>query len=100
MDGALAPKDAALVDDQRTDHDIAEHLAGRQDFQATRGADVAPDRAADHDIAAADIALAPTMLAPRLAALSGQIAVHFAGAADVRRLPPPALQLELVGPRR
>src|SRR5207253_8349647 len=46
MDGAFAPKDAALVDDQRTDHDIAEHLAGRQDFQATRGADVALDRAA------------------------------------------------------
>src|SRR3989449_11590443 len=68
MDGALPTKDAAFVDDQRTDHDVAEHLAGRQDLQATRGADVALDPATDHDNAAADIALAATTLADRQAA--------------------------------
>src|SRR2546430_8985585 len=76
MDGALASEDAALIDDQRTDHDVAEHLPGRQDLQATRGADIALNRATDHDIAAADIALDPTMLADRQVALSGQVAVR------------------------
>src|SRR5438876_3780780 len=75
MDGALPSKDAAFVDDQRTDHDVAEHFAGREDFQTTRGADVALDRATDHDIAPADIAFNPTMLADRQVALSGQFSV-------------------------
>src|SRR2546430_1021778 len=50
MDGALASEDAALIDDQRTDHDVAEHFSGRQDLQATRGADIALNRATDHAI--------------------------------------------------
>src|SRR3989441_4922922 len=100
MDGALPSKDAAFVDDQRTDHDVAEHLAGRQDLQATRGADVALDRATDHDIAAADIALDPTMLADRQVALSGQIAVHFAVETNIRGRLQPALELDLVAQHR
>src|SRR3989454_8791390 len=100
MDGALPAKDAALVDDQRADHDVAEHLAGRQDLQATRGADVALDRATDHDIAAADIAVDPTMLADRQVALSGQIAVHFAVETNIRGRLQPAFELDLVDQHR
>src|SRR2546421_1469569 len=100
MDGALASEDAALIDDQRTDHDVAEHFSGRQDLQATRGADIALNRATDHDIAAADIALDPTMLADRQVALSGQIAIHFAVEADVRGRLQPALELDLVAQHR
>src|SRR5439155_2174237 len=100
MDGALASKDAAFVDDQRTDHDVAEDFPGREDLQATRGADVALDRATDHDIAAADIALDPTMLADRQVALSGQISVHFAVETDVRTRLQPAFELDLVAQHR
>src|SRR3989441_2509481 len=100
MDGALPSKDAAFVDDQRTDHDVAEHLAGRQDLQATRGADVALDRATDHDIAAADIALDATMLADRQVALGGQIAVHFAVETNVRSRLQPTFELDLVAQHR
>src|SRR3989442_4462878 len=100
MDGALASKDAAFVDDQRTDHDVAEDFPGREDLQATRGADVALDRATDHDIAAADIALDPTMLADRQVALSGQIAVHFAVETNVRGRLQPAFEPDLVAQHR
>src|SRR5256886_9940483 len=100
MDGALASKDAAFVDDQRTDHDVAEDLPGREDLEATRGADVALDRATDYDIAAADIALDPTMLADRQVALSGQISVHFAVETDVRTRLQPAFELDLVTQHR
>src|SRR5947209_20146056 len=74
MDGALASEDAALIDDQRTDDDVAERLSGRQDLQATRGADTALNRATDHDMAAADTALDHTTLAYRQLALSAQVA--------------------------
>src|SRR2546428_8851533 len=100
MDGALASEDAALIDDQRTDHDVAEHFSGRQDLQATRGADIALNRATDHDIAAADIALDPTMLADRQVALSGQVAVHFAVETNVRGRLQPAFELDLVAQHR
>src|SRR5712691_2515741 len=63
MDGALPAEDAALVDDERTDDDVAEDLAGCQDLEATRGVHVALDRPADHDIAAGDVALDPAVLA-------------------------------------
>src|SRR3989449_3861725 len=96
MDGALPTKDAAFVDDQRTDHDVAEHLAGRQNLQATRGADVALNRATDHDIAAADVALDPTMLADRKVALRGQIAVHLAVEPNVGGRLQPAFEFDLV----
>src|SRR5438045_8524683 len=100
MDGALPSKDAAFVDDQRTDHDVAEHFAGRQDFQTTRGADVALDRATDHDIAPADIAFNPTMLADRQVALRGQISVHLAVETNVRGRLQPAFGFDLVPQHR
>src|SRR2546430_7315696 len=65
MDGALPAEDAAFVDDQRADHDVTEDFAGGQDLQAARGVDVTLDRPADDDIAAADVALDPAVLADR-----------------------------------
>src|SRR5207244_10417454 len=65
MDGALAAEDAAFVDDQRTDDDVAEDFAGGQYLEAARGVHVALDHPADHDIAAADVALDPAVLTAR-----------------------------------
>src|SRR2546425_1934327 len=96
MDGALPAEDAPLVDDQRTDHDVAEHFAGGQDLEAARGVHVALDRPADHDIAPADIALDPAVLADRQVTFGSQVAVHFAVEADVGRGLQPALELDLV----
>src|SRR5256714_1133697 len=78
MDGALPAEDAALVDDQRTDDDVAEDFAGGEDLEAARGVHVALDRPADHDIAAADVALDPAVLADRQVTFGCQVAVHFA----------------------
>src|ERR1700716_1538278 len=100
MDGALPSQDAALVDDQRADDDVAEHLAGGQDLQAARGVHVALDRPADHDITAADIALDPAVLADRQVTFGCQVAVHFAVEPDVGRGLQPALELDLVAQHR
>src|SRR3989442_15957499 len=96
MDGALPAEDAALVDDQRTDHDVAEHFAGGQDLEAARGVHVSLDRPADHDIAPADIALDPTVLAHRQVTFGSQDAVHFAVEEDVGRGLQPAPELYLL----
>src|SRR5438034_7129244 len=96
MDGALAAEDAALVDDERTDDDVAEDFAGGQDLEATRGVHVALDRPADHDIAAGDVALDPAVLADRQVTFGCQVAVHFAVEPDIGRGLQPALELDLV----
>src|ERR1700674_3986471 len=75
---ALPAEDAALVDDQRADHNVAEDFAGSKDLQAARGVHIALDTAADHDVAATDIAFDPTALADRQVTFGCQVAVHFA----------------------
>ena len=65
VDGALSPEDAPFVDDQRADHDVSEHLAGRENLEAAARADVAVDRATDHHVTTADIALDPAVLTDR-----------------------------------
>src|SRR6266849_8945369 len=100
MDGALPTEDAALVDDQRTDHDVAEHFAGGQDLEAARGVHVALNRPADNDIAPADIALDPAVLADRQVTLGCQIAVHFTVEPNVGCRLQPAFELDLVAQHR
>src|SRR6202022_3018931 len=96
MDGALPAEDAALVDDQRADDDVAEHFAGGQDLEAAGRDHVALDRPTDYDIAPADIALDPAGLADREVAFGCQVAVHFAVEPDVGRGLQPAFELDLI----
>src|SRR6266851_4717027 len=100
MDGALPAEDAALVDDQRTYDDVAEHFAGCQDLEAARGGHVALDGPADYDIAPGDVALDPSVLAHRQVTFSCQVAVHFAVESDVGRGLQPAFELDLVAQHR
>src|SRR3979411_364210 len=100
MDGALPSQDATLVDDQRTDDDVAEDFAGGQDLEAAGGVHVALDRPADHDIAPTDIALDPAVLADRQVTFGCQVAVHFAVEPDVGLGLHPALELDLVAQHR
>src|SRR6266849_7001632 len=100
MDGALPTEDAALVDDQRTDDDIAEHFAGGKDLEAARGGHVALDSPADYDVAPGDIALDPSVLAHRQVTFGCQVAVHFAVEPDVGCGLQPAFELDLVAQHR
>src|SRR5438270_4320395 len=100
MHRALSPKNAALVDDQRADHDVAEDLAAGEDLEAAGGADVTLDGAADHDVAAGDVTLDSAVLADRQVALGRQVTVHFAVEADVGRGLQPAFELDLVAQHR
>src|SRR2546430_2276663 len=83
VDSALASKNAAFIDDQRTDDDVAEDLSGGEDLEPAAGAHVALDAAAHHDVAAADIAFDPAMLTHREVAFRGQVAEHLTVEADV-----------------
>src|SRR5438270_5101649 len=55
MDGALAAEDAPLVDDERADHDIAEHLAGSEDLEAPRGVHLVLDVSNDDHVVTDDV---------------------------------------------
>src|ERR1700738_810479 len=100
MDGALPAEDASLVADQRTDDDVAEHVAGGQDLEAAGRDHVALDRPTDYDIAPADIALDPAGLADREVTFGCQVAVHFAVEPDVGRGLQPAFELDLIAQPR
>src|SRR5438105_3443966 len=100
VDRALAAQDATLIDDQRADDDVAEHLAGGEDLEAAGGVDIALDGAADHDVAAGDIAFDVAVLADGEVAFGRQVAEHFAIEADVGRGVQPALKLDLVAQHR
>src|SRR5260370_29496920 len=74
---ALPAEDAALVDDQRADHDVAEDFAGGKDLQATRGVHVALNAASDDAVSTADVALDPAPLSHSKAAFRLHITEHF-----------------------
>src|ERR1700704_3557375 len=100
MAGALAAEDAPLVDDERADDDVTEHLAGGEDLEAPRGVHVALDAATDDHVATADIALDPAALADREVTFGGQVAIHFAVEPNVGRRLQPSLELDLVAEHR
>src|SRR5256885_7414107 len=100
MDGALAAEDAPLVDDERADHDVAEHLAGGENLETPRGVHVALDAATDDHIATGDIAFNPAALADRQVTFGCQVAVHLSVEPNVGRRLQPAFELDLVAEHR
>src|SRR4029077_5319717 len=85
VERALSAEDAALVDDQRADDDVAKDLTGGQDLEAARGVHVALDAATDDHVAASDVAFDAATLADRQVAFRRQVTVHFAVEPDVGR---------------
>src|SRR2546423_5683052 len=83
VDSALATKNAAFIDDQRTDNDVTEDLSGSKDLEPAARAHVALDAAAHNDVAAADIAFDPAMLPHREVTFRGQVAEHLTVETDV-----------------
>ena len=54
MNRTHAPEDSTLVDDERPNHDVAEHASRGQDLQPTGCRHISLDRAGDDDVAAGD----------------------------------------------
>src|SRR5260370_36605738 len=57
---ALPAEDAALVDVQRADHDVAEDFTGGKDLKPPRGVFVTLVAASDEHVSTPDLALTPT----------------------------------------
>src|SRR5207245_5149486 len=94
--GALPAQNAAFVDDQGANGDVAVDLAGGQELEPAGGLDIALDAAADHDVSGGDVALDAAMLAHGQVTVGADIAGHLTVKADVGAGMQAALQLDLV----